>query len=78
MAYNLRGRRVAYDNIASGSVAGFENHHPANEVSDVSAYGNSREAGGFSNISVGNLPGVEDTDNNSADKLTSDGETVAD
>ena len=89
MAYNYRGRRVAYDNVAVGSAAGFENHIPvrqtsgnttdavSNGVSDVSAYGNVMEAGGISNIANAALPGVEDTDNGTADKITSDGETVA-
>jgi len=75
MAYNYRGRRVAYDNVAVGSVAGPERHN--GETPSPSEYG-SREAGGFTNIAVGALPGIEDTDNATADKLTSDGETVAD
>jgi hypothetical protein len=90
MAYAYRGRRVAYDNVAVGSVAGYENHiavrqtsgntsdDVSNGVSEVSAFGDAMAGGGFTNIANAALPGVEDTDNASADKLTSDGETVAD
>ena len=93
MAYNLRGRRVAYDNIAAGSVAGKENYFDMTSqtggftsdvtdtsiynVQEVSPYGGVLETGGFSNIANAALPGIEDTDNDTADKL-SDGETVAD
>ena len=77
MAYNMRGKRVAHDNIAAGSATGWENHISGSSQSSMSSqYGNPREAGGFSNISAGNLPGVEDTDNGTADKLTTDGEEL--
>lgn len=91
MAYAIRGRRVAYDNIAVGEVAGAERTLPQSTSDDtgvtdpslyspdaVSPYGGVLETGGFSNIANAELPGVEDTDNGTADKLTSDGETVAD
>lgn len=93
MAYNYRGRRVAYDNVAVGSAAGFENHiavrqgevsaqpvsdDVSNGVSEVSAFGNTLEAGGFTNIANAALPGIEDTENGTGDKLTSDGETITD
>ena len=91
MAYNYRGKRVAYDNIAVGEIAGVERTLGGSvstlaDVSDpslyspdaVSGYGGVLETGGFSNIAAAELPGVEDTDNAGADKLTSEGETVAD
>ena len=91
MPFNYRGRRVAYDNIAVGSIAGVErtigqSTSDLSEVSDpslynidgVSPYGAVKEGGGLSNIANAALPGIEDTDNATADKLTSDGETVAD
>lgn len=88
-AYNMRGRRVAYDNIAVGSATGVERTLP-NSTSDlaavtdpslhspdeVSGSGNSLELPRYNNIAVGEQPGIEDTDNATADKLTSDGETV--
>ncbi len=92
MAYNYRGRRVAYDNIAVGSVAGAENTiSNSSDVSGnssddgfvslinppVSPYGATKESGGFSNIANAALPGIEDTDNATADKLTSNHEDVA-
>ena len=43
----------------------------------VSPYGAILETGGFSNIANAELPGVEDTDNATADKITSAGEDVA-
>ena len=78
MAYVLRGKRVAYDNIAGGSIAGVERTNGF--TPSPSDYGGAvGEAGrGGSNIANAELPGVEDTDNATADKLTSDGETVAD
>jgi hypothetical protein len=89
MAYNYRGRRVAYDNVAVGSVAGFENHIPVRQtsgntsddvstgVSDVSVQGSALEAvGSISNIAVGSSGGIEDNTNADADKFTSDGETI--
>ena len=88
MAFNYRGRRVAYDNIAVGEVAGIENtlsmssDQPGQtssvtdtsiyNVQEVSAYGAVKETGGFSNIANAALPGVEDTDNATADKLTAE------
>ena len=76
MAYAIRGKRVAYDNIASGAATGTERHFGI--TTSPSGYGNSWETGGFSNIASAALPGVEDTDNATADKLTSDGEDVTD
>ena len=91
MAFAYRGKRTAYDNIAVGSIAGVERTIGQSttdlaDVSDaslynidaVSPYGNVKERGGISNISAAQLPGVEDTENVNADKLTSDGETVVD
>ena len=77
MAYVLRGKRVAYDNIAGGSIAGVERTNGF--TPSPSDYGEPGQAGrGISNIANAERPGVEDTDNATADKLTSDGETVAD
>ena len=78
MAYVLRGKRVAYDNIAVGSIAGVERTNRF--TPSPSDYGGfiGQAGRGISNISNASLPGVEDTDNATADKLTSDGETVAD
>ena len=76
MAIAHRGRRVNYDNIAAGSATGVE--RTFGSATSTSHYGTAWEAGGFSNISVGNRPGVEDTDNANADKLTSDGEDISD
>ena len=75
----MRGRRVAYDNVAAGSVAGPENVIAGvSWVSLVSQNKNPLDALGFNNVAVGTSGGIEDTDNATADKLTSDGETITD
>lgn len=94
MAYNYRGRRVAYDNIAVGAATGPERTLPEStsdhtrydgtSVSDPSLYspdgvsvqGSALETGTISNIAIGSSGGIEDTDNDTADKLTTDSETV--
>ena len=79
MAFNFRGRRVAYDNVAVGSVAGRENHIVGSSATSLtSTFGPEHEVGMITNIANAELPGIEDTDNATADKLTTDGETVAD
>ena len=70
-----RGKRVAYDNIAAGSATGVERHYGA--VTSPVHHGRTWESGGVSNIAAGELPGVEDTDNATGDKLTCSGEDVA-
>lgn len=79
MAYTYRGKRQAYDNIAVGSVAGIE-HVIATDTTSPTSYdtfqANYGAYGGGSNISNAEVPGREDTDNGSADKLT--GEDVGD
>ena len=98
MAFNYRGRRVAYDNIAAGSVAGVENtismstaQDNVEAVTDVSIYnvqevsppGSVRESptagvdgGARDNIAIGSSGGIEDNDNATGDKFTSEGETI--
>ena len=99
MAWNYRGRRVGYDNIAVGSVAGVENVISMStgqdnvaavtdvslyNVQEVSPYGAVRErltAGSsdgqtVANIANAELPGIEDTENGTGDKFTSEGETI--
>ena len=79
MAYALRGRRVAYDNVAVGSVAGPERVIAGvSWVSLVSQNTNPLDALGFNNIGVGTSAGIEDNTNAKADKFTSDGETITD
>ena len=79
MAYNLRGRRVAYDNIAAGSVAGPENVIAGvSWVSLVSQNTNPLDSKGFNNVAIGTSGGIEDTENGTGDKLTSDGEDISD
>ena len=77
MAYNMRGRRVAYDNVAVGSVAGPERVIAGvSWTSLVSQQTNPLDALGFNNVAIGTSGGIEDTENSVADKLTSDGETI--
>ena len=95
MAFVLRNRRVAYDNIAIGEATGVERTLPAStsdstredgtSVSDPSLYspdavsvqGSALEAEqSITNIAVATSGGVEDTYNATADKLTSQGESV--
>ena len=87
MAYAYRGRRVAYDNVAAGSVAGYENHistrpwdgltavsavsDTSNGVSDVSVQGDAMVHAGISNIAVGSSYGIEDTNEFAADGTVS-------
>ena len=79
MAYAMRGRRVAYDNIAVGSVSGPENVIAGvSWVSLVSFQTNPLDAAGFSNISNASLPGIEDNTDAEADKFTSDSEDISD
>ena len=88
MAWNHRGRRRGYDHIAVGSIAGVEHIHnlSTDNTLEVSATSpitlNAAERtnlyGGGSNIANAAVPGVEDTVNDSAGKLTTAGETVAD
>ena len=56
MAYNYRGRRVAYDNIAAGEATGVENtismstaQDNVEAVTDVSAY-NPQEVSPYGNV----------------------------
>jgi hypothetical protein len=81
VAYNYRGRRVNNDNISAGNAAGWERViSGSSQVSMVSLYGNPRETGGFTNISAGQRPGIEDTQSEAGsgvEKITSNGEDVA-
>ena len=79
MAYNLRGRRVAYDNVAAGSRTGPENVITGvSWVSLVSQNTNPLDSKGFNNVAIGSSGGIEDTENAGADKLTSDHEDISD
>ena len=79
MAYNMRGRRVAYDNVAVGSRTGPENVIAGvSWVSLVSQNTNPLDRLGFGNVAVGSSGGIEDNTDAEATKYTSDGETVAD
>ena len=79
MSYAMRGRRVAYDNVAIGSRTGPENVITGvSWVSLVSQNTNPLDALGFNNIVIGSSAGIEDNTNAEADKFTSDAEDISD
>ena len=74
-AYTHRGKRVAYDNIAVGSVAGIEKVIAGDTTSPTSYQtfmGAPGLYGGGSNIANAEVPGTEDTENSLTGKMTSE------